>query len=71
MYLVQVTLKGIPYAGNQLAREISKPSEVGVAKHLLRYLVGTVNFSIPYKQGGFRINACSDADRRNRPDNDK
>ena len=50
MYLRQVTRSGILYAVNQLATAIFKPSKahMAVAKHLLRYLAGTVNFSVTY-----------------------
>ncbi|CAM9555992.1 unnamed protein product, partial [Laminaria digitata] len=50
MYLSQVTRYGISYAVNQLAKSRSKPSKVhmGAAKHLLRYLLRTVDFSITY-----------------------
>lgn len=73
MYLSQVTRYDISYAVNQLARAMSKPSKVhmGAAKHLLRYLAGTVDFGITYKQGGFRLNAYSDANWGNNPDNGK
>ena len=72
-YLGQVTRYDISYAVKQLARAMSKPSKVhmGAAKHLLRYLAGTVDFSITYKQGGFRLNAYSDANWGNNPDNGK
>ena len=45
MYLGQVTLYGILYAVNQLARAMYKPSKahMAAAKHLLRYLAGTVD----------------------------
>ena len=73
MYLSQVTRYDISYSVNQLARAMSKPSKVhmGVAKHLLRYLAGTVDSSTTYKQGGFRLNAYSDANWGNNPDNGK
>ena len=42
---------------------MSKPSKahMGAAKHLLRYLAGSTDFSITYKQGGFKLAAFSDA----------
>ena len=54
MYLAQVIRYDILYAVNQLARAISKPAKahMGAAKHLLRYLAGSTDFSITYKQGG-------------------
>ena len=52
MYLAQVCRYDILYTVNQLARAMSKPSKahMGAAKHLLRYLAGSINFSITYKQ---------------------
>ena len=44
---------------------------MGAAKHLLRYLARTVDFSITYKQGGFRLHTYSDANWGNNPDNGK
>ena len=45
MYLAQITRYDM-YSTCQLARAMSKPSKVhmGAAKHLLRYLVGTLDF---------------------------
>ena len=56
-----------------LARAMSKPSKahMAAAKHLLRYLAGTVDFAITYKQGGFKLTAFSDANWGNNPDNGK
>ena len=34
---------------------------MGVAKYLLRYLAGSADFSITYKQGGFRLAVFSDS----------
>ena len=61
MYLEQVTRYDISYAFNQLARAMFKPSKahMAAAKHLLRYLTGTVDFVITYKQGGFKLTAFS------------
>ena len=55
---------------NQLARVMSKPAKthMGAAKHLLRYLVGSTDFSITYKQGGFRLVAFTDPNWGNNPD---
>ena len=63
MYLAQVTRYDILYVATQLARAMSKPAKahMGAAKHLLRYLVGSTDFSITYKQGGFRLASFSDA----------
>ena len=54
MYLTQFTRYDVFYAVKQLARDMSEPakSHMEVAKHLLRYLVGSTDFSITYKQGG-------------------
>ena len=73
MYLGQVTRYDILYAVNQLARAMSKPfkAHMAEAKHLLRYLAGTTNFSITYKCGGFKLTAFSDANWGNNPDNGK
>ena len=73
IYLSQVTRYEVSYAVIQPAREMSKPSKahMGAAKHLLWYLAGTVDFSITYKQGGFGLNAYSDAIWGNNPDNGK
>ena len=70
MYLGQVTRYD---AVNQLARAMSKPSKahMAAAKHLLRYLAGTVDFAITYKQGGFKLTAFSDANWGNNPDSGK
>ena len=66
-----MTRYDILYAVNQLARAMSKPAKthIGATKHLLRYLAGSTDFSITYKQGGFRVAACSDANCGNNPDN--
>ena len=71
MYLAQVTRYDILYAVNQLARAMSKPAKAHMrtAKHLLRYLAGSTDFSITYKQGSFRLAAFSDANWGNNPDN--
>ena len=48
MYLAQITRYDVMYAVCQLARAITKPSKthMGAAKQLLRYLAGTIDFSI-------------------------
>ena len=71
MYLAQLTRYDILYADTQLARAMSKPAKahMGAVKHLLRYLAGSKDFSITYKQGGFRLVAFSDANWGNNPDN--
>ena len=52
---------------------MSKPSKAhtAAAKHLLRYLAGTVDFAITYKQGCFKLTAFSDVNWSNNPDNGK
>ena len=42
---------------------------MATAKHLLRYLAGTTNFSIPYKQGDFKLTTFPDANWGNNVDN--
>ena len=73
MFLGQMTRYDILYYINQLARATSKPfkAHVVAAKHLLRYLVGTTDFTITYKQGGFKLTAFSDAIWGNNADNGK
>ena len=73
MYLGQVARYDILYALIQLARATSKPSKahVAAAKHELRYLAGTVDFAITFKQCGFELSAFSGANRGNNPDNAK
>ena len=52
---------------------MSRPVNVhmGVAKHLLRYLAGTTDFTIVYKKGGFKLADFSDSNWGNNPDNGK
>ena len=73
MYLAQVSWYDILYAVNQLARAMSRPSKVhtGAAKHVLRYLAGSVNFPITYKRGGFKLTNYTDANWGGSPDNGK
>ena len=73
MYLAQVSRYDILYAVYQLARVMSKPSKahMGAAKHVLRYLAGSVNFPITYKRGGFKLTTYTDANRGGNPDNGK
>ena len=44
---------------------------MGAAKHLLRYLARTTNFTIVYKQGDFQLKAFSDSNWGSNPDNGK
>ncbi|CAM9119850.1 unnamed protein product [Ascophyllum nodosum] len=73
MYLAQVSRYEVLYAVNQLARIMSKTSKahMGVAKHLLRYLAGSVSFPITYKRGGFKLTIYTDANWGGNPNNDK
>ena len=73
MYLAQITRYDVMHSTCQLARAMSKPSKVhmGAAKHLLRYLAGTLDFSLVYKKGGFKLTAFSDSNWGNNPDNGK
>ena len=52
---------------------MSKPSkaDMGAAKHLLRYLAGSADFFITYRQGGFKLAALPDENWGNNPDNAK
>ena len=42
---------------------------MAAVKHLLRYLAGTADFTITYKQGDFKLTALSGANWGNNPDN--
>ena len=63
MYLAQITRYDVMYAVCQLSHAMSKPSKahMGAAKQLLRYLAGTIDVSIVYKRGGFKLSTFSDA----------
>ena len=69
MYLGQVPRLDILYAVNQLAKGMAKPPKAykAAAKHVLHFLAGTVDFSITYKKGGFKLTASSDAHCGNNP----
>ena len=71
MYLAPITRYDVMYSTCLLARAMSTPSKVhmGAAKHLLRYLAGTLDFSLVYKKGGFKLTAFSDSNWGNNPDN--
>ena len=73
IYLAQVTRYDILFAVNQLARAMTKPSKahMAAAKHLLRYLAGTIDFCITYKKDDFKLTAFSDVNWGNNPDNAK
>ena len=73
MYLAQVSRYDILYAVNQLARAMSKPSKAHMraAKHVPRYLAGSVNFPITYKRSGFKLTTYTDANWGGNSDNAK
>ena len=73
MHVAQILRYDIMYSSSQLARAMSRPAKVymGAAKHLLRYLAGTTDFTIVYKKGGFKLTAFSDSNWGNNPDNGK
>ena len=73
MYIAQVLRYDVMYATGRLARPMTKPSKVHMvaAKHTLRYLAGTTNFSITYKKVGFTLTTFSDSNWANNPDNGK
>ena len=73
MCLGQASHYDLLSAVNQLVRAMSKPSKayMGAVKHLCRYLAGSVNFSIIYKRGEFKLAAYSDANGGNTSDNGK
>ena len=72
MYLAQVFRYDILYTVSQLARAMFKPLKAHMgAKHLLRYLARSTDFSTTYKQGSFKLTAFSDANWGANPDNGK
>ena len=72
-YVAQILRYDIVYSSGQLARAMSRPAKVhmGAAKHLLRYLAGTTEFTIVYKKGGFKLTAFSDSNWGKNSDNGK
>ena len=73
MYLAQVCRYDTHYVVNQLARVMSNSSKahMGATKHLLRFLAGSTDFSIAYRQKGFNLAAFSNANWGENPDNGK
>ena len=73
MYHAQASRYDILDAVNQLARAMSKPSKahMGAAKHVLRYLAGSVKILITYKRGGSKLMTYTDANWGGNPDNGK
>ena len=63
MYLGLVVRYVISDSINKLTRAMPKSSKshMAVAKHLLGYLAGTMDFAITFKQGGFNLTTFSDA----------
>ena len=62
-YVSQVLRYDAIYVVGQLARPMAKPSKIHMmaAKHTLRYLAGTTEFSSTYKRGGFKLAVFSDS----------
>ena len=73
MTLAHVSRHDILYGVNQLAKTTSNPSKahMGSAKHLLRYLAGSIDFDLTYKIGRFKLTALSDTNWGINPDNGK
>ena len=73
MHLAQILRYDIMYSSGQLVRAMSRPAKVhmSAAKHLLRYLAGTTDFTIVCKKGGFKLTAFSDSNWGNNADNGK
>ena len=73
MYVSQVLRYDIMYAVGQLARPMAKPRKIHMvaAKHTLRYLARTTDFSITYKRGGFKLVVFFDSNWANNSDNGK
>ena len=73
MFLSQCTRYDITYAANQLARAMSKPSELHMtaAKHLLRYLKAGMGLAITDKTGCFEMTGYCDVSWGSNPDNGK
>ena len=61
------------HSSGQLARAMSRPAKVymGAAKHILRYMAGTTEFTIVYKNGGFKLSTFWDSNWGNNPYNGK
>ena len=71
MYLGLVLRYDTSYSVNQLTRALPKSSQsyMAATKHLRRYLAGTTDFTVRYKQGGFNLTTFSDANWGNNLDN--
>lgn len=64
VYLANATRPDIIYAANVLSRFCSDPGEGHwvLAKRVLRYLKGTMDYGIKYEKTGSKLNAYSDSD---------
>ena len=73
LYLTQVSRYDMCYAVNQLTGGCSKPAKVhmSAATYVLRYLKGSADLSIIYKQGQFQLHAYTDTSFAANPDNSK
>ena len=73
MFLSQCTRYDITYSVNQLPRAMSKPYKLHItaAKHLLRYLEGSMSLALTYRTGCFKMEGFCDASWGNNPDNGK
>ena len=73
LYLSQCSRFDLSYAVHQLTRACSNPAQVHMtaAKHVLRYLRGTPDLPIVYKQERFRLIGYTDASFGANPDNGK
>jgi hypothetical protein len=69
------TLTGpdIAYSVNQLCQFLHSPTIVHMvaAKHVLRYLKGTLNFGLCYTRGSLQLNGYCDSDWAGSPDDRK
>lgn len=54
MFLVVATRPDIAYAVNQLSQHLASPTQVhlGAAKHIVRYLKGTISYGLTYRAKG-------------------
>ena len=73
LYLAQCTRYDLCYAAHQLTRACNNPAKVHLtaAKHVLRYLRGSPDLPIVYKQGQFLLTAFTDSSFGANPDNGK
>ena len=63
MYLVN-TRPNICFAVNTVSQFMCEPRRVHwvAAKHILRYLQGTVDYGLDYRQGGVRLAGYTESD---------